>query len=503
MSPSGVTKVGQLREGAVGLLQVFGQSFALLALALGSATGTSAVAGYAGVATPLVYLLGGVVSLCLASVIIRFAKRMASSGGLYTFIARGLNPSVGFLGGWLYTMGFAAGISFVMVIGSTYLSTVLTSHLHVHVGWFPVFLVLMAVLTVLALVDIGISLRAQLIAAAIGGAAILIGMIVVLFKGGAEGISMQPFNPGNLHGTNNLFHGLVFAFGAFIGFEAAMVLGEEAKDPLKVIPRAVLSAVLTGLVFYVFVTFCLAIGFGPANAGEWAENPTAYDTIVTHYVGSGLAVVVDLAVALDAFVASLAATVLVSRVLFAMARDGALPRQFSYLHDRFRTPWVGVVVSIVLTVILVTWLAELKWDPLTYFGFMATAATFALLGAYILVAAAGIAYFWRHRSLPHVRYNPLLDFVAPVIAIGISCLTIYWSVTPAPPPPFNSAVWVALGWFALGLAVIAWMKVTSPDRVASFGHTLGMEVESARELGDRLVDEPAPGGVPSAGSEVP
>jgi amino acid transporter len=122
-----------LRKGAVGLLQTFAQSFALLALALGSATGTSVVAAFAGPAVPLVYILGGIASVCLASVIIRFTRRMAGAGGLYTFTARGLGPDAGFIGGWLYTMGFAAGISFVMVISSLYLSQVFTVHAHIHI----------------------------------------------------------------------------------------------------------------------------------------------------------------------------------------------------------------------------------------------------------------------------------------------------------------------------------------------------------------------------------
>ena len=47
---------------------------------------------------------------------------MASAGGLYTYISRGLNPSAGFLGGWLYGSAFAVGISFVLVIGSFFLA---------------------------------------------------------------------------------------------------------------------------------------------------------------------------------------------------------------------------------------------------------------------------------------------------------------------------------------------------------------------------------------------
>jgi amino acid transporter len=484
-----LSTVGSLRRGAVGLAQTFATSLALLALALGSATGTSVVAAFAGASAPLVYVLAAIASLCLASVIIRFTRRMASSGGLYTFTARGLGAEAGFIGGWLYAMGFAAGISFVMVVSSTYLSQVFTAHAHIHIGWLPLFFIEMALMTALALLDIRLSTRAALIAAAIGAVAILVGMVIVLAKGGADGVTAEPFNPSHVSSVGNLFHGLVFAFGAFIGFEAAAVLGEESKKPLEFIPRAVLSAVLVGLVFYVFVTFALSIGFGVAGAGKWASDPTAYDTIVTHYVGSGLATVVDCAVALDAFVASLAATVLVSRTLFAMGREGGLPRVFAWTHPRYQTPWIGVIASIALTLVLVTWLAYFTYDPLTYFGFMATAATVLLLGTYMLVSAAGIRYFWREKQARGLRYNVLLDFVAPAVAIVICGLTMYWSIYPVPPHPLNEAPWLALGWLVVGVLYLVWMRYRNPATVGEFGRILGAEASDV---------EPAQPDVPRA-----
>lgn len=473
--------IGTLRRGVVGLSQDFATSLALLALALGSATATSVVAGFAGASVPLVYVLGGVAALCLASVIIRFTKRMASAGGLYTFTARGIGSEAGFMGGWLYAMGFAAGISFVMVVSSLYLSQVFTVHAHIHIGWFPLFFIEMAVMTVLALLDIRLSTNVALIAAAIGALAILIGMIIVLAKGGANGLSAEPLNPNHVSSVGNLFHGLVFAFGGYIGFEAAAVLGEESKKPLQFIPRAILAAVLVGIVFYVFVTYALSIGFGVNGAAKWATDPTAYDTIVTKYVGSGLATVVDCAVALDAFVASLAATVLVSRTLFAMGREGGLPKVFAWTHPKYKTPWLGVLASILLTVVLVTWLAYLTYDPLTYFAFMATAATFLLLGTYMLVSAAGLRYFWLEKRAHGTRYNLLLDLIAPVVAIVICGLTIYWSIYPVPPHPLNEAPWLALGWLALGLVYITWMRYKNPATVEGFGRILGDEATELKE----------------------
>ena len=86
-----IGRVGSLRRGILGLGETFGLSLALLALVMASSLATSSAAGFAGPTVPLVYLTAGFGSLCLASVIIRFTRRMASAGGLYTYTARGLD----------------------------------------------------------------------------------------------------------------------------------------------------------------------------------------------------------------------------------------------------------------------------------------------------------------------------------------------------------------------------------------------------------------------------
>src|ERR671926_1154541 len=113
---------GELRHGILGLGEAFAQSFALLSLALASSLATSFVAANAGAAAPWAYIVAGVGSLCLASVIIRFTRRMASAGGVYTYTARGLDPSGGFIAGWLYSWAFAVGTSFVMVISGFFMN---------------------------------------------------------------------------------------------------------------------------------------------------------------------------------------------------------------------------------------------------------------------------------------------------------------------------------------------------------------------------------------------
>src|SRR6478736_1575817 len=172
------SRSGELRHGILGVFDAFAQSVALLSLALGVAFASSAAAGYTGATVPLAYLIAGLGSLCLASVIIRFTRRMASAGGLYTYISRGLNPSAGFLGGWLYGGGFAVGISFVLVIGSFFMSIAMSAHTGIHWHWYAWFFVFLGGLALLAFLDIRISTRLQLVAAAVGVGAILLLAIV-------------------------------------------------------------------------------------------------------------------------------------------------------------------------------------------------------------------------------------------------------------------------------------------------------------------------------------
>src|SRR3982751_4119956 len=396
------SRVGTLRRGILGLTDAFAMSLALLALVMASSLATSGAAGKAGAAVPLAYLVAGIGSLCLASVIIRFTRRLASAGGLYTYTARGLGNQFGFVGGWLYSWGFAAGVSFVMVIASVFMSTVLTVHTSIDLSWFQCFWILMAALAVLALLDIRISTRTQLVAAAVGAGIILLLAIIILAKGGDSGVTLSPFNPSHANSTHDFFQAMVFAFTGFIGFEAAAALSEEAAEPRKIIPKAILSAVVVALVFYVFLTWAMSIGFGVDNAAQWAANPAALDALATRYVGSWFATIVDIAVVVDAFVAALAGVALVSRTAYAMGREGGLPRVFAWTHPRFRTPWVGIAFSLVVTLLLGVFFAH-HYDPITYFIWMATCATIGILITYILIAVAGISFFAKDRT----GWNPL------------------------------------------------------------------------------------------------
>ena len=358
----------------------------------------------------------------------------------------------------------------MLVIGAFFMSVAMSAHTGIHWGWYPWFFIFLGGLAVLAFLDIRISTRIQLVAAAVGVGAILLLALVILFKGGDSGLSLQPLNPAKATSTSNLFLAVVLTFTGFIGFEAAAVLGEEAADPLRAIPKAILTAVLVALVYYVFVTWMMAVGFGVGNAGTWAKDPAALDTLATRYVGNWLAVIIDFSVAASGFIAALGGLHLTSRTLYAMGREGGLPRVFAWTHPRFKTPWTGIAFSLVVTLLLGAIFAH-HYDPITYFIWMATCATIGILIVYILIALAGIVFFARDRR----GWNPLLDFVIPAGAIAICGYTLYKSLHPTPAYTgiVKWAPWVALIWLAVGVAIDAVLTVTRPEQVRAFGSILG------------------------------
>jgi amino acid transporter len=384
------------------------------------------------------------------------------------------------MGGWLYAGGFAIGISFVLVISSYFFSVAMTAHTSVHLSWYQWLFPLLALLAVLGLLDVRVSMRVQLVVAAAGVIAILVLAIAIAAQGGASGLSAEPLDPARAPSASGLFLAVVFGFTGFIGFEAAAALGEEARRPLTAIPRAVLAAVLIALVFYVFVTWAMAVGFGPDHAGTWAGDPAALDTLATRYVGDWLAIVIDFAVAASGFVGALAVLQLTARTLYAMARDGALPRVFAWTHPRTRTPWAGIAAVLVLTLVLSAVLAR-HYGPITYFALIATTATLAILATYVLVAASGVVYFLRE-GRGGIAARALLDVVLPTGAIAICGYTIYKSIVPRPAHPVDLAPYIAAGWLALGLVIVIALNLRSPDRVSAFGSTLGLE---APGVGDR------------------
>jgi amino acid transporter len=305
----------------------------------------------------------------------------------------------------------------------------------------------------------------------------------------AGDLTLQTFNPdhnevGTIEGT---FKGMVFAILAFIGFEAAAPLGEEARHPRRTIPRAVVgSAFLIGL-FYVFTSYAWVIGTGFGNfTKETLAQANPWRNLGEIYWGGGW-VLVFLAIINSAIANANAGVNAATRVIYAMGRNGVLPRVFARTHPEHRTPHVAIIAQTAFGLglaLLFGW----KWGPLTGFVVMATALTILVILVYITVCTASIFFYTRERRS---EFSIWLHGVFPVLGALAFLGPLYYQYRPLPAYPMRYANWFAIIWLALGVAVTAWLARTRRQALLNAERIF---VEDETVAAQEAAPAPAPGG---------
>ncbi len=474
----------RLAKGTLSILDAVAISISVLAPGMAMLLNVPGVAAIAGGSTPLAFLLGGIACLALAFVVIGFTRRMASAGYAYTYASRSLGKSAGFMAGWLYSFGLICFVPMTMA-GVSYLAVDL---MHLSTGWwFPLFLVGMVLLVVLSIVRIKVTTRLQLVVAAATVLVILIVDIVVTAKGGAHGNSLAPFSFShtNKGGFNGVFYGIILGITSYIGFETAADFGEETANPRRAIPIAIIASVGFAILFYLWSTYSLTIGFGVDNGAAFGADPFAMKTIAAKFVGGPLPQLVELGALLSAFFVCVGCATAGTRTLYAMGREGVLPRWLGQTHPRFQTPANATVSVAVVSTIAAAFVGfvmgqdALGGQPITVYYFFATLGTLAVIVVYIGLCLGGAVFFKR----THKSYNVLAHLVVPVVGALLFAAALYGSVYPKPPTPLNYTPYITVIWIVLGIVAVTVLRSQRPEAVERIGSILGEEGgEDAAEL---------------------
>jgi amino acid transporter len=462
--PTGGRHFEHLREHSIGLPQVLFQSITHMAPAAAVAYSIYISVPDAQQALPLSVGLALVACICAATAIGQLAKLFPSAGGMYTYAGKSLGGWAGFLVAWLF-VGFQPLVApFLYLEFGWAMSEVFTNSVGWHYsGQWWIWVVLMTVIVfLLTYRDIRLSTTAGVILGAfeIGIFATL--AIWILFSKGGD-LNVQPFNPN--HAVNHwggVFKGMVFAILAFIGFEASAPLGEEAKNPRRTVPRAVVgSAIAIGL-FYVLCSYAWVFGAGFDGFVKQATGADPWRNLGKVFWGTGW-IVVFLAICNSIAANSNAAVNAATRVFYSLARNGLAPKQLGHVHPRFKTPTVAIVWMSVFALVLSV-LIGWKWNPGVGFGVIATAAVPLVIVVYMLVCA-GCIYWYTTKA--RASLNPLLHIVLPIGGIVLFFFPLYYQYVKYPPPyPFKYANWVALAWAGLGVALTAYVVRFRRDRLA-------------------------------------
>jgi amino acid transporter len=470
----------ELARGAVGPARVIAFGASNVAPAGAVVGGLVLVLAYAGFASPLVVLIAFAASLCCASSVAEFARRLPSAGSLYTYTSRGLGQTGGFLTGWMMIFAYALYVPAGIALTSAYAAQLLAGT----VGWavpaWVLFLVILAAVTLVACLGVSTSSWVDLVLVAGEVAVISALAITVLVKAGPAHYSAAVLSPAaSPHGqVTDLTQAMIYGITAFAGFEAAAALGEEARYSCRSIPAATFGVVAVTGIFFLLVVAAEMFGVGRAGLPRLIaeRNPLGY--LTSHYWSPSALWAIQVVVVLTGLGFVVAALNVSIRVLFAMGRERALPASFARLSSR-RTP--------VLAIGCVAGLALLLGLPLTYltggalaFGYLAGAGGLAVVLVYLALNVGTIRAF---RTEFRAEFRPGRHLLVPAAA-AVAFAFPLWGVLH-PHRLTDLLPFLAVAWLGLGAIAAAFLRARRPRSFAALGRVFAArgsgELESPSE----------------------
>ena len=385
----------------------------------------------------LAYLLGGVCMYFTARSYAIMTEAMPTAGSVYGFARHSLGAFPGFIAGWMILLDYLLIPAFVYVLIAVALETLLPG---IDRG---VWIVLLVVATTgVNWFGITVTSRANFISVALQ-VLILLGFavlcVIALYAGKGNGaLTLRPVFDAKAFDAAKIFSATSICIMSFLGFDAVSTLAEEVRGgDRRVVGRAIIAVLILSAVFFVGLTWVL----GNLMTGIVIKDPSAaiYE-LAAWATGPWTAIVLAWAYATIVGLSNaLPMQVGVARVVFAMGRDRQLPGALARIHPRYHTPYVGMLVTAALSLIVALFMKN-KLDEL------ASIVNFGALSGFLFLHVSVLVRFvvrLRSRAWATHAVVPLLGIIV-VLAVfsGMSRL----------------AMQVGSMWLAVGLVYGAVLK---------------------------------------------
>ncbi len=353
-----------------------------------------------GVGFPSLYAISAVILLLFSVGLAAMTRHVPKPGAFFTFVGYGLGRPAGLGTAYLALLTYTTiQVSVHGYIG--YILGVTVSGLGgPDIPWWIWSLAVIAVVAVLGYrhIDLSSKVLGVLLVGEVGIVLVLVAAIV--FSGGAEGLSLAPFEPANVvSGAPGV--GLMFAIAAFIGFEATAIFRDEAKDPKRTIPRATYVAVIGIGLFYTLASWGIVMAWGPANVVDVAaQDPGAMILVTTaQYLGVAGEVIMNVLLITSMFACVLSFHNVITRYQHSMSNAGVLPNVLGSVHAKHLSPHTSSLVQTAVAGVLIVLFALLGLDPvLQVFTWFAGVATLAIAVLMAVTSVAVIVYFMRTKQ---------------------------------------------------------------------------------------------------------
>ncbi|MER7937002.1 amino acid permease [Streptomyces sp. NPDC093272] len=419
VAESGADRAGHGLRRTMGLFQ-------LICFGIGAIVGTGIFVGLsdsvaqAGPAVVVSFVLAAITCVFTALSFAELGGAIPVSGSSYSFAYAGLGESTAFLVGWCLLLEYGISISAVAVGWSQYVNELLHSLTGLQLPHavsagpgdggivnLPAVIVI-AMAAVLLVRGVRESARATAAMAAVK-LVILVAFCAIGFSAFKDG-NLVPFSPAGLGGIGA---GTTAAFFSYIGFDAITTAGEEAKNPRRDIPVAIL--VCMGVVTLLYCAVALA-ATGAIGGDQVAGRPAALSYVVNQVTGSTIGGGV---IAFGAVVAIASVVLAVmygqTRILMSMSRDGLIPRVFEKVSPKTATPVAGTLI------VALVFALPAAFASLDAVMNLCTIGTLAIMAVVNVVV---IALRRREPALARTFRVPLYP-VVPLLGVGFCLYLMY------------------------------------------------------------------------------
>ena len=415
-------------------------------------------------ATPIALFAAGILFVFTALTYSEGATMFPEAGGSASFARHGFNEHVGFAAGWALLLSYIVTISISAFTISPYLGyfwePLKTS------PWIGTLFSIGIVLFLMVLNVIGvretafINIGAAVLDVSVQALLVIIGFILLLSPGvvmfSVSNLVDNMFGNGNWPTTTNLIFGIALAALAYTGVETVSQMSEETRLPQVRVPIAMILMMFTVLIMFSGISIVALSTMTPDTlATDWARDPVA--GIANAFPYSWMRGIFEPLVAVLAasilLIATNAGLMGISRLAFSMGSYQQLPSMFHRVHQRFRTPYISIIIfSVIAILILIPGL--FRGDITEIFSNLGGLYTFGSLLAFAFAHASIIALRVKKPDLARpfkLRGNiRVRGHEIPITAvIGLLATIVIWIVIIVVQ---DYSRWMGFGWMAIGLA---------------------------------------------------
>jgi len=439
--------VRTLRRGRLGFWHLFFQSVSMISPAGAMAATMTSAANYAWGALPFSYILAIIAGTLLMNTTVWYSMKVASSGGYYAYVFAAVGPRWGLICGMIFILAyFNVVTNAILFVGGVFFPgfiRTMTGDTYAEKAWIGIMFAFILLIYILAFLGIRVSLDYALVIGTFELVFMFACTLAVIIKVGSKNTG-EVFNPDLAPTKADIAIAALLSLFSISGYSAATFLGEEAKNPRRQIPIAVILAYSTVALLFFFMSYGLTVGWGYKDMSQFAASLVpgviVYKRYLTAVVGWFMVILILNAM----FLGALTPLNSCARMIFAFAREGLVfPKVFAVV-DKKQNPVVSTAVVAILATI-VALIAGLAMGPFNGFIMLVTTASLALYVGHIIANLTLGIFYYRQKQL-----NWFFHVIVPVIASILVGFSIFFTMYPYNPVTLACPIWTGV-WLILSI----------------------------------------------------